>query len=74
MWQSITSDPEILEMVKGLPIECNDMGSLPQTRAYQISFPPEQKLFLENEIKVLLAKGVIVKTIHEPGEFMSPIS
>lgn len=37
------------------------------------TFTTLEKVFVEKEIKKLLGKGVIVKSTHEPKEFISPI-
>ena len=72
-WQALTSDPEILQMILGQPIEF--------TRApYQRVAPKEKKILdldeqhvIDTEIDKLLAKGVITPSSHEEGEYISPI-
>lgn len=72
-WQALTSDPEILQMISGRPIEL--------TRTpYQRVAPSERKILDLNEkhlndtkIKTLVAKGVITPSSHKEGEYISPI-
>ena len=72
-WQALTSDPEILQMILGQPIEF--------TRTpYQRVVPREKKIFdldeqhvIDIEIDKLLVKGVITPSSHEKGEYVSPI-
>ena len=72
-WQALTSDPEILQMILGQPIEF--------TRTpYQKVVPREKKILdldeqhvIDTEIDKLLAKGVITPSCHEEGEYISPI-
>ena len=72
-WQALTSDPEILQMILGQPIEF--------TRTpYQRVFPKEKKILdldeqyvIDTEIDKLLAKGVLTPSSHEEGEYISPI-
>ena len=56
-WQALTSDPEILQMIVGQPIE---FARTP----YQREVPSEKKI---------LAKGAITPSSHEEGEYISPI-
>ena len=64
-WQALTSDPEILQMILGQPIEF--------TRTpYQRVVPREKKILdldeqhvIDTEIDKLLAKGVITSSSHE---------
>ena len=72
MWQELTSDPEILDTVKGLNIDfiANPwQGKVPSQKKFSLG---ESKI-IESEINKLLVKGVIIPTTHEPGEFMSTI-
>lgn len=39
----------------------------------EIPFQEEQRLIIDNEVKVLLEKGAIVQSKHEAGEFISTI-
>ena len=72
IWQQITSDTEILQVVSGQYIEFS-------TQASQTHPPPgkrfggEEQVIITSEISNLLEKAVIVETIHEPGEFISSV-
>ena len=70
-WAAITSDPEILETMSGLPI--NLIGELPYNNTFQYPFGIEESQFVEVEIKRLLDKRIIIKCSHEQGELISPI-
>ena len=71
-WRKLTSDSEVLCTIWGEEIE---FSSLP----YQLKAPKQntfsvlEQLAVEQEIKKLLAKGVIVQSTHEQDEFISPI-
>ena len=72
-WQALTSDPEILQMILGQPIE---FARTP----YQRVVPREMKILdldeqhvIDTEIDKLLAKGAITPSSHEEGEYISPI-
>ena len=69
-WKKLTSDPEILDIVKGAHIE---FDSLPFQKFVpsQIRFSNSEIDIIEEEIKSLLSKQIIVKCEHENGEFIS---
>ena len=71
-WEKITSDSEILTTVSG---EMISFTSIPVQTT--IPFQPEWKgsknQFIDNEILSLINKGVIIRSAHEHGEFISPI-
>ena len=69
IWRSLTSDHEILATVSGLPIELEGEISL-ESRTHNCS--QAQQEIIDNEIKKLLKKKVIVKCDHEEGEIISP--
>ena len=52
-------------------IEISD--NIPAMKLYQYPFNKKEEEFIVAEIKTLLDKSVIVKTKHEPKEFISPI-
>ena len=72
-WEAITSDPNILAIVRGCKIEFK--GAPP----YQLKTPKPLKVtcqeieFIDMEINRLLDKGVIVPSQHEEGEYLSSI-
>ena len=72
-WQALTSNPEILQMILGQPIE---FARTP----YQRVVPREKKILdldeqhvIDTEIDKVLAKGAITPSSHEEGEYISPI-
>ena len=70
--EGITSDQSILESISGEKIE---FGPVPpfQTVLRQNFVSREHKEKVDNEIKSLLRKGVIVESEHEGGEFISAV-
>ena len=71
-WEGLTSDKSILQTVKGEVIEFN--GDPQTCSIYPTnSISKDHEIKIDDEISKLLAKHVIVKTSHEPGEFISPI-
>ena len=69
-WADLTSDPEILATVTGLPI---DIWEIPQSTKIQYPLGQEERKFVVHELDRLLGKGVIEKCQHEVGELISPI-
>ena len=70
VWESITSDPEVLRTVKGMRLEFED-SPLHYPVGYEI--PVGHKSLLKVEVKKLLKKRAVVSCEHEQGEFISPI-
>ena len=71
-WKQITSDSEILKIVQGLEwdfITEPTQSHMPN----QHNFSDVEKMAIDSEIQNLLNKNVIVETMHEKGEFISPI-
>ena len=71
-WGNITSDPTILEFVKGVRIEFTPGFSPEQENVRSSVFNHVQQAIVAKEIETLLNKGVIKPSCHEPGEFISP--
>ena len=71
-WQKITDDPYILQLVKGSKI---DFVKLPfQTYIpNSCKFSASEIKIVKSEIQILLQKGVIKKSLHEKGQFISTI-
>lgn len=71
-WQKITSDPFILNMVKGAEIPLED---LPDISKNHIKNQVEGDKFddIDKEIQKLLKLGVIEESLHEVDEIISPI-
>ena len=72
-WISYTMDKEILGSVSGLSLEFSDNKLPHYHKGLEIRFSSKEELFLADEIKNLLQKGVIKKSQHEEGELISPI-
>ena len=74
-WMDLTSDLEVLDTVKGLPIDLDEefAGATSITKQPQYPLGPEEHVFVEQEILRLRRLGAISPTSHEPGEFISPI-
>lgn len=71
-WQTLTSDPYILRIVKGYQLEfCNPPCQALTPRAVKLSC--KETDIATTEINKLLTKGVIRKATHVPGEFISTI-
>ena len=74
-WKRLTSDHEVLNTVRGMPIEFEIVPPLqletPNDAAH--TFNKEQKKFMAGKIKELERCQIIQRCSHEPGEFISPI-
>ena len=71
-WLELTSDPEVLNTVKGQSIGFTTTPYQDQVPA-QKNFSKEESNIIQCEINKLLQKEVIKLTCHEPGQFMSTI-
>ena len=71
-WEKITSDPEILSTVSGLPLDFSEEINY-KSSAIPSKFSSKEEMFLSVEIKNLLRKGVIKEFHNEEGEYISPI-
>ena len=71
-WEELTSDPNILGIVKGYLIDFVDTP-------IQLNYPSELKfnekecIFIDQQIETFLKKGIIVNSVPERGEFISNI-
>ena len=72
-WTNYTMDKEILGSVSGLSLEFSDNKLPHYHKGMEMRFSSKEELFLADEIKNLLRKGVIKESQHEEGEFISPI-
>ena len=70
-WEKITSDPEILSTVSGLPLNFSEEIDY-KSSVTPSKFSPKEELFLLVHIKNLLRKGV-KECQYEEGEYISPI-
>jgi hypothetical protein len=71
-WKLLTSDDFILDLVKGAHIELLSVP-IQAVRSQEKQFSHIERQIIDSEITSLLAKCVIVPSITEPGEFISPI-
>ncbi len=71
-WEKLTSDPEIIQIVKGDIIRF-EMPPPEKTTAKPCNVSPENKELIDLEIRDMFEKEIIIKTSHEDGEFVSPI-
>ena len=71
-WSKITSDSDILHMVKGLKIELNSFDNCSPGEK-KASLSVEEKAFVDAELLKLEAKGVISKCVFSDSQNVSPI-
>ena len=71
-WNELTADPEILDYVQHCHIEFTDDPSLYSTHGHQ-QFSAAQRHNISVEVNKLLELDVISKSVHAPGECISPI-
>ena len=71
-WEKITSDREILDIVRGQRIEF-DTEPFQNSPRSQSKFTDAEQAVIRSEISKLVNKSVIVRTQHEPGEFISSV-
>ena len=67
-WQSLTSDPEILETVSGCKIEFDTIPSLNKVMVHAVLSETQTE-----SVSNLLRKQAIEACDHEAGEHISPI-
>ena len=72
-WADLTSDQEVLDTVRGLPIILDEDFETITNHQTQYPLGCDEHVFVEQEILRLLDLGAIVPSSHEPGEFISPI-
>ena len=71
-WEKITSDREIIDIVRGQRIEF-DTEPFQNSQRLPLQLTDAKQAVIRSEISKLINKSVIVRTQHEPGEFISPI-
>ena len=71
-WRALTSDRHILDTVRD-GLQLNFYGDPPEKEAFE--YPRSKKEFdvIDLEIKSLLTKGVITRTIREDGDYFSKL-
>ena len=72
-WENLTNDTEVLSTVSGMPLDICDEEFSFENKPIEMKFSSKEESFLIKEIEKLLGKGVIRQSIHEEGEFISPI-
>ena len=74
-WQQITSDPFILEAVRGYKLEFDETKMPPKRDKpfFQYKTSQPETASIDEEISSLLSKNVIEECAHEEGEFLSNI-
>ena len=71
-WKKLTTNPEILDTVKGDIIEFeNDIPIFHLSK--NPTFTESETMLIEKEIKKVPSKNIIVESVHEEIEFISPI-
>ena len=68
-WAKITSDPEILQTVKGLTLDFLEEPSINKVGMKSGQNSPQ----IMSEVDKLLKNGIVINIAHEEGEFISPI-
>ena len=71
-WIKITTDCEVLQTVRSLPVSIGSPALLPANN-FQLPIENKQCQFVDIEIESLLKKEVVVESYREPGEYVSPI-
>ena len=71
-WATITSDPWILENIRGI---CIPFVKRPVQRRvpFPYSLSDHEKLIVDTEVQSMLAKGVIEETVLETGDWVSNV-
>ena len=71
-WKQLTHDPSILSAVKGYKIEFY-LSPVQFTPPRAINFSAQEAANVNAQISKFLEKGIIIKSSHEEGEFISNI-
>ena len=71
-WYKLTSDPMVLNIVKGYKIEFISTP-VQNTEPKECSFSYVEKQYISEEIKKLMQKQVIERSSDEPGQYVSTI-
>ena len=71
-WRKLTSDPNILEIIRGHKIQFS-LPPIQQFEPQPIKFSEQKTLALENEISKLVQKSVVVPCEREENDFISNI-
>lgn len=71
-WKKLTSCKETLSTISGLKLEFSE-DFIPNIRQKPNQFSKSEQPLVEVEINKLLKKGVVVESVHEQDEIISPI-
>jgi len=71
--RELTSDPQILKTFKGFNVDFVDCPPVQMLPPKEIAFNSEESQIISSELDKHLPKGVIVKSQHCHGEFLSTI-
>ena len=72
-WEKYTSDPHILQNVKGMKINFIDDPPVQNYLPYELRLQENEMLAIDLEIDRLLEVGVIKYSQHEVGEYVSTV-
>ena len=73
-WEKLTSDPEILQIFKGLCLESDCPATeIAQVSASQACLHEAERSVIDMEIQKLYNKGVISKCTPQAHQFVSPV-
>ena len=72
-WQKLTSDPWILDIIKGYKIE---FETLPRQRSQpkQLVFTAEENNFVQQEMQKVLEKGIVRPALVTKNQYISNFS
>ena len=71
-WKTITSDQRILNAIRGVTIDFSDQPTqffIPS----QYNFNPSEAEIIDQQIECFLERGIIEKTTHSTGEYISNV-
>ena len=68
-WAKITSNPEILQTVKGLTLDFLEKPSIKKVGMKS----DQNSIQIMSEVNKLLKKGIVIYTAHEETVFIPPI-
>ena len=72
VWEILTSDPEILQLVRGAHLEFDDT-EFPSSSSPQPHLNKSEMAIIDSEIVKLSRKKVISKCEHSPDQYLSPV-
>ena len=72
VWETLTSDPEFLQLVRGAHLEFDDT-EFPSSSSPQPHLNKSEMAIIDAEIVKLSRKKVISKCEHSPDQYLSPV-